>query len=94
MVVDLRLLGLLKAGMKPYPQTSYEELVSEGYAVVGSPQTVTERFVELQEQLGFGQLITLMGIGDISHERTVHSMDLFAAQVMPELRKLGAPAPD
>ncbi len=84
--------GLLMAGMKPYPETTYEELISDGYAVVGSPQTVTERLAELQEQLGFGQLITLMSIGDISHERTVHSMDLFAAQVMPALRKLGVPS--
>lgn len=84
--------GLLKANMKPYPETSYEELLAEGYAVVGSPETVTKRFAELHDELGFGQLITLMSIGDITPERTIHSMDLFASEVMPSLRKLGSAA--
>jgi alkanesulfonate monooxygenase SsuD/methylene tetrahydromethanopterin reductase-like flavin-dependent oxidoreductase (luciferase family) len=81
--------GLLKAGMKPYSQTSYEEFLAEGYAVVGSPETVKNRLTELHERLGFGQLIALMAIGDIPHERTVRSMDLFASEVMPALRPLG-----
>lgn len=87
--------GLLKAGMKSYPELTYEELLAEGYAVVGSPDTVGERLAELQEQLGFGQVITLMGIGDMPHHRTIRSMDLFASEVMPALRNVGErePAP-
>lgn len=85
--------GLLKAGMKPYPELTYEELLTEGYAVVGSPETVGERLTELQEQLGFGQIIALMGIGDMPHHRTIRSMDLFASEVMPGLRQLGEKGP-
>ncbi|MFD0856563.1 LLM class flavin-dependent oxidoreductase [Actinomadura adrarensis] len=78
--------GLLKAGLKPYPEIPYEDLLADGYAVVGSPETVAERFTELREELGFGQLITLMGIGNSPHEHTVRSMELFASEVMPALR--------
>jgi hypothetical protein len=54
--------------------------------VVGGPDTVGERFESLREELGFGQIISLMGVGDMPHYRTVKSMELFATQVMPALR--------
>jgi alkanesulfonate monooxygenase SsuD/methylene tetrahydromethanopterin reductase-like flavin-dependent oxidoreductase (luciferase family) len=82
--------GLLMAGLKAYPELSYEELLAEGYAVVGSPDTVTTRLRELHDELGFGQVIGLFALGDISHEETVRSMELFASAVMPALRPLGA----
>jgi alkanesulfonate monooxygenase SsuD/methylene tetrahydromethanopterin reductase-like flavin-dependent oxidoreductase (luciferase family) len=82
--------GLLMAGLKAYPELSYEELLAEGYAVVGSPDTVTTRLRELHEELGFGQVIGLFALGDSSHEETVQSMELFASAVMPALRPLGA----
>ena len=56
-------------------------------AVVGSPDTVGERFEALVDELGFGQIIALMGVGDMPHYRTVKSMELFATQVMPALRR-------
>jgi alkanesulfonate monooxygenase SsuD/methylene tetrahydromethanopterin reductase-like flavin-dependent oxidoreductase (luciferase family) len=85
--------GLLTAGTKPFSALSYEELLGEGYAVVGTPATVTARLRELYEELGFGQLIGLFALGDITHEETVTSMELFAAEVMPELRPLAAAVP-
>lgn len=81
--------GLLMAGMKPYPELSYEELLNNGYAVVGSPDTVKARLRELQEELGFGQLIGLFGLGDITPERSRRSTELFTSEVMPALRPLG-----
>jgi alkanesulfonate monooxygenase SsuD/methylene tetrahydromethanopterin reductase-like flavin-dependent oxidoreductase (luciferase family) len=81
--------GLLMAGMKPYPELSYEELLNYGYAVVGSPDTVKARLRELQEELGFGQLIGLFGLGDITPERSRRSTELFASEVMPAIRPLG-----
>jgi alkanesulfonate monooxygenase SsuD/methylene tetrahydromethanopterin reductase-like flavin-dependent oxidoreductase (luciferase family) len=81
--------GLLMAGMKPFPELTYEELLAEGYALVGSPDSVTARLRELQEELGFGQMIGLFSIGDITHEQTTTSMEPFARQVMPAVRSLG-----
>jgi alkanesulfonate monooxygenase SsuD/methylene tetrahydromethanopterin reductase-like flavin-dependent oxidoreductase (luciferase family) len=80
--------GVLKAGLKAPSETSYEELLAQGQAIVGSPETVTKRFVELHGELGFGQLIALMSIGDMPHEKAVRSMELFASEVMPALRSL------
>jgi alkanesulfonate monooxygenase SsuD/methylene tetrahydromethanopterin reductase-like flavin-dependent oxidoreductase (luciferase family) len=84
--------GLLTAGTKPFNALTYEELLGEGYAVVGTPATVTARLRELYDELGFGQLIGLFALGDITHEETVTSMELFAAEVIPQLRALGAVA--
>jgi len=81
--------GLLLSGMKPYTETSYEELLEGGYVVVGSPDSVAARLQQLQQQLGFGQLNGLFSIGDISHEETKRSMELFSSKVMPALRPLG-----
>jgi alkanesulfonate monooxygenase SsuD/methylene tetrahydromethanopterin reductase-like flavin-dependent oxidoreductase (luciferase family) len=81
--------GLLMSGMKPFPELTYEEIITGGMALVGSPDTVIARIRELQEQLGFGQLIGLFSIGEMSHEETVRSMELFAANVIPAVRALG-----
>jgi alkanesulfonate monooxygenase SsuD/methylene tetrahydromethanopterin reductase-like flavin-dependent oxidoreductase (luciferase family) len=81
--------GLLLSGMKPFPELSYEELLSGGFVLVGSPDTVTARIRELHEELGFGLLIGLFSIGDMSHEETVRSMELFAGEVIPAVRPLG-----
>ena len=85
--------GLLSAGTKPFPSLSYEELIDGGYAVVGSPDTVAARLRELYDELGFGQLIGLFALGDISHENTIRSTTLFANEVMPAIRPLGTEVP-
>jgi alkanesulfonate monooxygenase SsuD/methylene tetrahydromethanopterin reductase-like flavin-dependent oxidoreductase (luciferase family) len=87
------LRGLLRQGMKPFSQLTYEEFLTEGYAVVGSPDTVTARLRELHGELDFGHLLGLFGIGDVTHEQTVRSMELFASEVMPALRPLGVAEP-
>jgi len=81
--------GLLMSGMKPYPELTYEELLNDGYALVGSPETVTGRLRELHAELGFGQVIGLFALGGMTHRQVVNSMELFAAKVMPALRLLG-----
>jgi alkanesulfonate monooxygenase SsuD/methylene tetrahydromethanopterin reductase-like flavin-dependent oxidoreductase (luciferase family) len=80
------------SGRKPFHEVSYEEMVADGYVVVGSPDTVTNRLGELQEQLGYGQLIGLFAIGDMPHERVISNLDLFVSEVMPAIRPLGASA--
>jgi alkanesulfonate monooxygenase SsuD/methylene tetrahydromethanopterin reductase-like flavin-dependent oxidoreductase (luciferase family) len=86
------LRGVLKAGMPAFSEMSSQDLLAGGHVGAGSPETVTAQLRELQEELGFGQLIGLFAIGDIPHERTVRSMELFAAEVMPALRPLGVAA--
>jgi alkanesulfonate monooxygenase SsuD/methylene tetrahydromethanopterin reductase-like flavin-dependent oxidoreductase (luciferase family) len=81
------LRGMLSGRGKPPNEYTYEEIIDNGMAVVGSPDSVGERFAALADELGFGQIIALMGVGDMPHYRTIKSMELFAGEVMPALRR-------
>jgi alkanesulfonate monooxygenase SsuD/methylene tetrahydromethanopterin reductase-like flavin-dependent oxidoreductase (luciferase family) len=88
------LRGVLSAGMKPFSQLSYEDLLAGGQVVAGSPDTVASRLRDLYDQLGgFGQLIGLFAIGPSTHEQVTRSAELFASKVIPVLRPLGVAAP-
>jgi alkanesulfonate monooxygenase SsuD/methylene tetrahydromethanopterin reductase-like flavin-dependent oxidoreductase (luciferase family) len=87
------LRGVLMSGLRGLGGFSYEDLLANGQAVVGSPASVTERLGQLYTELGgFGQLIGLFAIGPETHEQVMHSAELFATQVMPALRPLGVAA--
>ncbi len=87
------LRGVLGSGMRGFGRQSYEDLIAQGQAVVGSPASVTERLGELYDQLGgFGQIIGLFAIGPSTHEQVMRSSELYASQVMPALRHLGVKA--
>ena len=82
----------LQSGLGAYSDVSYEDLVAQGYAVVGSPDTVRERLAELAEELGFGLVNALLHIGDMPHDHTIRNMELFAREVMPHFRAESAAA--
>jgi alkanesulfonate monooxygenase SsuD/methylene tetrahydromethanopterin reductase-like flavin-dependent oxidoreductase (luciferase family) len=80
------LRGLLMTGHKGWAHLTYDDIVEQSYAIVGSPDTVGERLIQLADELRFGSLNAMLAIGDMPHYRTVKSMELFATQVMPMLR--------
>ena len=85
--------GVLASGMRPLGGFSYEDLLANGQAVVGSPAAVADRLAGLYEKLGgFGQLIGLFAIGPSTHQQVMRSAELFASDVMPALRPLGVAA--
>jgi alkanesulfonate monooxygenase SsuD/methylene tetrahydromethanopterin reductase-like flavin-dependent oxidoreductase (luciferase family) len=87
------LRGVLASGMRPLGGFSYEDLLANGQAVVGSPAAVADRLADLYEKLGgFGQLIGLFAIGPSTHQQVMRSAELFASDVMPALRPLGVAA--
>lgn len=87
------LRGLLKANLKPYPELSYEDLVEQGYVIVGGPESVRNRIGELRDELGFGQMMTMLAIGDMPAELVRRNTDLFADEVVPYFRSaLATPA--
>ncbi len=65
---------------------TWEEVVAGHYAIVGSPDTVTELLSENVERLGVGNLLGLFQIGTLGADDTRRNLDLFAAEVMPKLR--------
>ena len=65
---------------------SFEEILQE-LVVYGTPESVTERLLELRESLGYSTLSVWMNVGGrIPHERVLGSMRLFAERVIPRLR--------
>ncbi|HEY1818315.1 MAG TPA: LLM class flavin-dependent oxidoreductase [Trebonia sp.] len=84
------LRGVLASGMRGLGATSYEDLLAQGQAVVGSPSSVAKRLGELYDDLGgFGQIIGLFAIGPSTPEQVRRSTELFATEVIPVLRPLG-----
>jgi alkanesulfonate monooxygenase SsuD/methylene tetrahydromethanopterin reductase-like flavin-dependent oxidoreductase (luciferase family) len=87
------LRGMLSGGpRKSFGQMSYEDLVDAGMVIVGSPESVNEQIERLRAELGFGQIMGLMCIGDTPHDRVVRTMELFAREVMPNFRSAPVPA--
>ncbi len=82
------LQGQAKAGAKPFWELSYEELCEQGYVIVGSAQTVIERYAEMVEQYRIGMVMSAGGhIGSMPHWLVVKNMHLFAEEVMPYFRE-------
>jgi alkanesulfonate monooxygenase SsuD/methylene tetrahydromethanopterin reductase-like flavin-dependent oxidoreductase (luciferase family) len=69
------------------------QFVERGYALIGSPETVRQKFEAYQKELGFGCFSGIFQFGSLGHEQFLDSLNLFAAKVMPAIRDLGAPTP-
>jgi len=70
-----------------------EELETERWlrevAIVGSPQTVSARIMELQKELGFGNFMLVTGfLGNLRQDHVVTTLELFASEVMPHFGRL------
>lgn len=75
-----------------YETFSVEQLVDEGRMIAGDPEECAALIRRNQRELGFTWLNSTFQFGDITFERAQHSMDLFAAEVMPRLAAAEAPA--
>ena len=67
--------------------TTWEQIVEGDYAIVGSPATVREKMATLIRALGVGNVLTLLQLGTLPADLTRRNMELFAAEVMPALRR-------
>jgi hypothetical protein len=67
-----------------------QNIVANGYVIVGSPADVVDQLYELATTLNIGQLMLLMQFGNLSSEVTKYNTRLFAEQVMPKLKPLFA----
>jgi len=88
------LRGLLRSRTGSYGDTSFEELVEQGLVIVGGPESVRNRIAEFREELGFGQMMVLLAIGDMSAELTRRNTEIFASEVIPHFRRAAAAAPE
>jgi alkanesulfonate monooxygenase SsuD/methylene tetrahydromethanopterin reductase-like flavin-dependent oxidoreductase (luciferase family) len=89
-------LGALAARRKGRPgnfNSCWEEIHKGGYVVVGSPATVRDRLTEIATHTGLGTLIPNFSVGNVPHDLTRKSVELFAREVMPHLRAVNVDLP-
>ncbi len=67
---------------------SFEEIVSKGYVIIGSPDEVAEQLREVALSLNVGQLMLLLQFGNMGRDLTLHNTELFAKKVKPQLQDL------
>ena len=80
--------GKAKAGAKSFTELSYEELVEGGYVIVGSPQTVIEKYEQMIEDYRIGMVMSAGGhLGSMPHWMVQKNMYLMAEEVMPHFRE-------
>ena len=63
------------------------QLIRQGQAIAGSPETVRAFLAEQIEQTGANYIVGQFCFGDLSFEEMLHSVELFAGKVMPALRE-------
>lgn len=73
---------LLKEGL------TWKEFLDKGYVVAGSPETVRDKLREAAKELRVGNVILINHIGDMPKWLTQKNMQMFAQEVMPQLRDL------
>jgi alkanesulfonate monooxygenase SsuD/methylene tetrahydromethanopterin reductase-like flavin-dependent oxidoreductase (luciferase family) len=78
-----RLKGTVPSHQRP---AEFDAIGAQGRAVAGSPATVTEWLRSRLAEAGANYLVGQMAFGDLPFAATMRSVELFAAQVMPELR--------
>ena len=72
---------------------SWEEIQNAGFVVVGSPATVRDRLKAIADDTGLGVLMPNFSVGNVPHDLTRKSMELFAREVMPALRDVNVDPP-
>src|SRR5947208_6921764 len=70
-----------------YTQKTWDDVEKGIFAIVGSPATVRQKLAQYQKELGCGVILTGCQTGTLSHELARKSMELFAKEVLPHVRK-------
>jgi alkanesulfonate monooxygenase SsuD/methylene tetrahydromethanopterin reductase-like flavin-dependent oxidoreductase (luciferase family) len=80
--------GHLWAKFDPRMPSPYDEEkhMAPGTLIFGSPETVRARIAEEIEATGVNYFVTRFGFGDLRHEESMRSLDLFTREVMPHFR--------
>jgi alkanesulfonate monooxygenase SsuD/methylene tetrahydromethanopterin reductase-like flavin-dependent oxidoreductase (luciferase family) len=73
---------------------TWDEMVANGYVVIGSADTVRETLTEVARTFNCGHLLTMLQFGNMSDELTRYNTRLFGDKVAPGLRGLFADADD
>ena len=61
----------------------FDMLVEHGGGIAGSPATVRDRVRVMTEEAGTNYFIGQFSFGDLAHDEVMHSVSLFAREVLP-----------
>ncbi len=68
--------------------TEIEDIVDQGYIILGSPDEMAEKLREVATEMNVGQLMTLCQFGDMDKELAMYNTSMFAERVKPQLSHL------
>ena len=72
---------------------SWEDVERGCFAIVGSPQTVAQRIVAHAKEIGCGNMLALLQLGNMPHAKARENARRYAGEVMPLVNKeIGNPA--
>jgi alkanesulfonate monooxygenase SsuD/methylene tetrahydromethanopterin reductase-like flavin-dependent oxidoreductase (luciferase family) len=69
-----------------FSKLSWEELLSTGYLIAGSPETVKKELKSQMSAVGAGHFMGMFHIGNLAHEHVVASLERFSKEVAPAMR--------
>jgi alkanesulfonate monooxygenase SsuD/methylene tetrahydromethanopterin reductase-like flavin-dependent oxidoreductase (luciferase family) len=67
-----------------------DAIVERGYVIIGSPDEVAAQLREVAKNLNVGHLMMLLQFGNMGKDLAKYNTQLFAEQVMPQLRDVFA----
>ena len=70
--------------------SDFDDAVNVGFCVVGSPSTVRDRLLPQVEEAGINYLLGRLAFGNLPVERSLRSVELLEAEVLPALAGGGA----
>ena len=66
----------------------WDLMFDRDHLMIGSAASVTEKMTRLTRSHGIQNWLLQMGFPGVAHDEVDRSLELFAAEVMPEMRKL------
>jgi len=81
--------GIMKAkGAITGGEQTIDGVIEKGMFLCGSAATVRQRIETYQKEIGFGNILPMLQFGTLPHDLTRRNLELFAGQVIPQLRHL------
>jgi alkanesulfonate monooxygenase SsuD/methylene tetrahydromethanopterin reductase-like flavin-dependent oxidoreductase (luciferase family) len=67
---------------------TWSQILERGYVVAGSPDSVVQQLMEMEQTMRVGHLMVLLHFGDMPKETVKYNTARFARDVMPRLQPL------
>ncbi|MCG8927206.1 LLM class flavin-dependent oxidoreductase [Lentzea sp. CC55] len=81
-------LGKTRGFATPTPESYAHEVGPHGALFVGSPETVAQKMARTMKKLDADRFDLKYGIGGLSHDSLLRTIELYGTQVVPRVREL------